>query len=110
LAGAIAIRESQTAAQQGNLAAAYRDGLTAQRLQPYAGMPRLQQALVLEAAGELGAAARAARAATRNEPTDWQTWLTLARIDAERGANTQALQALRRARQLNPRGSVFLST
>jgi tetratricopeptide (TPR) repeat protein len=110
LAGAIAIRESQTAAQQGNLAAAYRDSLTAQRLQPYAGTPRLQQALVLEAAGELGAAARAARAATRNQPTDWQTWLTLARIDAERGANGQGLQALRRARQLNPRGSVFQST
>jgi cytochrome c-type biogenesis protein CcmH/NrfG len=65
---------------------------------------------VFEAAGELGAAARAARAATRNEPTDWQTWLTLARIDAERGANGQGLAALRRARQLNPRGSVFQTT
>ena len=110
LAGAIAIRQSQTAAQQGNLAAAYHDSLTAQRLQPYAGMPRLQEALVLEAARQFGPAARAARAATRDNPTDWQTWLTLARIDAERGANPQALQALRRARQLNPRGSVFLNT
>jgi len=109
LAGAIAIRESQTAAQQGNLAAAYRDSLRAQQLQPYAGTPRLQQALVLEQAGEFGPAAAAAQAASRNEPTDWQVWLTLARIDAERGANTQALAALNRARQLNPLGSVFLN-
>src|SRR6202012_245327 len=100
LAGAIAIRASQNAAQRGDLAAAYHDSLTAQRLQPYAGTPRLQQALVLEAAHEFGPAALAARAATRKEPTDWQVWLTLARIDAERGANRQGIQALRRARQL----------
>jgi hypothetical protein len=110
LAGAIAIRQSQVAAQQGNLPAAYHYSLTAQQLQPYAGTPYLQEALVLEAAGDLRPAASAAQTAARNEPTDWQVWLTLARIDAERGADRNALAALNRARELNPRGNVFVTT
>ncbi|MCL2419716.1 MAG: O-antigen ligase family protein [Conexibacteraceae bacterium] len=109
LAGAIAIRDSQNAAQRGDLAAAYRDALTAEHLQPYAGSPYLQQALVLEAAHELRPAAAAARVATTKEPTDWQIWLTLARIETERGAYHAAVAALDRARRLNPRGSVFIN-
>jgi Flp pilus assembly protein TadD len=62
---------------------------------------------VLEAAGELGPAAAAARAATAKGPTDWSTWLTLARIDARSGHTTAALAELRRARELNPRSSLF---
>jgi len=110
LAGAIAVRQSQAAAQEGNLAAAYHDSLTAERLQPYAGTPYLQEALVLESAGDLGQAAAAAQIATRHEPTDWQVWLTLARIDAERGFDRSALTALDRARALNPLGNVFVAT
>jgi hypothetical protein len=109
LAGAIAIRRSQVAAAGGQLAAAYTDSLAAQRLQPYAATPRLQEALVLEAAGEFGPAASAAQAATRDEPTNWQTWLTLARIDAEAGAYRAGIAALERARTLNPRSQLFLS-
>jgi hypothetical protein len=107
LADAIALRRSQAAADAGQLAAAYRDSLTAQRIEPYAATPRLQEALVLEAAGELGPAARAALAATRDQPTNWQTWLTLARIDAERGAYRPAINALDRARSLDPRSNLF---
>jgi hypothetical protein len=107
LAGALAIRSSQQEAQAGNLHRAYRDSLLAAELQPYAGTPYLQQALVLEALGDLKPAASAALTATRNEPTDWQLWLTLARIDTERGSYHAALHALARARSLNPRASVF---
>lgn len=106
-AGELELRHSRAAAAAGRLDAAYRDSVAAQRLQPYAATPRLQQALVLEAAGRIGPAAAAAQAATAREPTDWQTWLALARIDAERGAAAGALAAMRRARALNPRSSVF---
>ncbi|MGO9974712.1 MAG: O-antigen ligase family protein [Solirubrobacteraceae bacterium] len=107
LAGAIAIRQSQQAAIDGNLNLAYRYSLDAQRVQPYAATPRLQEAVVLEADGELRAAAQDAQAATQNEPTNWQTWLTLARIDAERGAERQAIVAMRQAMKLNPRSTLF---
>ena len=107
LAGAVELSRSQAAAAAGNLTAAYKDSLAAQRLQPYAATPRLQEALVLEAAGDFQPAATAAEAATRDEPTNWQTWLTLARIDARRGAYTDALAALSRSEKLNPRSNLF---
>lgn len=107
LAATIEIRRSQAAAAAGQLSAAYSYSRDAERLEPYAGTPRLQAALVLEASGRLGLAASAAAAAARNEPTDWQTWLTLSRIDAERGATRAALAALAKARALNPRSPLF---
>ncbi len=107
LAGALAIRQSQDAVIAGQLSVAYRDSLVAARIQPYAASPRLQQALVLEASGDLRAAAGAAQVATVNEPTNWQTWLTLARIDAERDAIAPAMSAFRQSFKLNPRSTLF---
>ncbi|MGA2930063.1 MAG: O-antigen ligase family protein, partial [Solirubrobacteraceae bacterium] len=109
-AGQLAVRDSQAAAADGNLAAALQDSLAAERLQPYASNAYLQEALVLEAAADLGPAATAARIATTNSPTDWTTWLTLARIDARRGATDAALAELRRARELNPLSVLFVQT
>lgn len=107
LAGQLAIRASQSAVIRGDLSAALTDSLEAQRLQPYAASAHLQEALVLEAAGELTPAAAAARVATIDSPTDWTTWLTLARIDARRGATRAALAELRLVRELNPYFSPF---
>jgi hypothetical protein len=107
LSETVAVTNSRIAAGSGHLAAAYQDSLAAQQLEPYAETPRLQQALVLEAAGDLGPAAAAARAATERGPTDSGAWLTLARIDARRGATTAALAELRRARQLDPEATLF---
>jgi O-Antigen ligase len=107
LGGTVKLRASQSAAANGNLSLALRDSLAAERLQPYASAPYVQEATVLEAAGRLGDAAVAARTATRNSPTDWTTWLTLARIDARRGDDREGLAALAKARQLNPRFTVF---
>ena len=76
-------------------------------MQPYAATPRLQRALVLEQAGALARAAAAARAATVQEPTNWRTWFTLARIDARRGEAAAAVQSLRHARRLNPRSPLM---
>ncbi len=103
LAGASAVRDSRAANAAGRLTEALADARSAQRLQPYAGTPRLQQALVLERAGDLAAAASAARAATTAEPTNWRGWLVLARIENGRGDDDAALRAVARLRVLNPR-------
>ena len=50
-----------------------------------------------------------ARAATRNEPADWQAWLVLSRLEAENGHPGQAVTAFARARALNPQSPVFHS-
>jgi O-antigen ligase len=107
LAGAVATRDSQRAAAQGRPVAALEESAAAHRIQPYAATPDLQRALVLEEAGVLDRAASAARAATRHEPTNWRTWLVLARIDARRGSTAPALVALRKARALNPRSPLL---
>ena len=107
LAGELAVRASQAAVAKGDFSAALTDSLDAQRVQPYSSSAHLQQALVLEAAGEFGPAADAARVATTDSPTDWTTWLTLARIDARRGATRAAVAELRRVRQLDPYLSLF---
>ncbi|MDP2710967.1 MAG: O-antigen ligase family protein [Solirubrobacteraceae bacterium] len=107
MAGALATRDSQSAAADGRLAPALEDSLTAERLQPYAATPRLQRALVLEQAGSLTVAAAAAKLATADEPTNWRTWFVLARIEARSGEAVAAVDALRRARELNPRSPLL---
>jgi O-antigen ligase len=109
-AGQLAVRRSQSAAARGDLSTALADSRAAERLQPYASSAHLQEALVLEQEGRLTAAAAAARVATADSPTDWTTWLTLARIDARRGATNAALSEFRNARRLNPRSTLFAGT
>ena len=89
------------------MADAVSDATTAIDAQPWAASGYLQRALVLEHAGLLGRAALDARRATQKEPTNWQTWLILGRIEAERGRESAALEAARRARALNPRSPLF---
>jgi cytochrome c-type biogenesis protein CcmH/NrfG len=62
---------------------------------------------VLELAGELDAAAAEAQEATRQESTNWQTWLVLSRLEARRGNAEEALSAYREARSLNPQSPLF---
>lgn len=109
LSGESALRRSHEAASASRLSAALTDARTAQRVAPYAASPRLQEALVLEEAGELNGAVLAARVATTKEPTNWRTWLVLSRIEAERGHITASVRAFRRARALNPRSTLFAS-
>lgn len=101
------VRQSEADVRDGDLRAALSAARSAQNVQPDAAAPRLQQALVLEAGGDLPAAAAAARAATERESTNWRTWLVLSRIEAERGRAKAAVRAYREARSLNPRSELF---
>jgi hypothetical protein len=107
LASTSLVRESEADFRRGDLPAALSAARSAQNVQPSAATPRLQQALVLEAGGDLAAAAAAAEAATERESTNWRTWLVLSRIEAERGHAATAVRDYSRARSLNPNSSLF---
>jgi hypothetical protein len=107
LASTSLVRQSQDEAREGDFAAALADARSAQNVEPFAATPRLQEALVLEEAGRLGAAAGAARAATAREATNWRPWVVLSRIEARRGKPVAAVAAYRKARSLNPRSPIF---
>lgn len=96
------LRRSQAAFARGAIGEALQDARSATRLEPYAAMPLLQQALVLESAGHLAAAETAARQARRNDSADWREPLILARIQAERGEISASLASARVALMLNP--------
>ena len=107
MAGTAFVRESQEDAHADALGPALDDARDAQSVEPFAARPRLQQALVLELAGDLDGAAAAARDAIGKERANWRNWLVLSRIEAERGRAAQAVDAYRKARSLNPRSALF---
>jgi Tfp pilus assembly protein PilF len=103
------VRDSQSDARAGHLDAAADSARSAQRLEPGAASPRIQQALVLELRGDFEGAARDARVAVAKEPVNWRSWVVLSRLEAERGDAPAAVAAFRRARALNPRSDLFQS-
>ncbi len=107
LASTSLVRESESEVRAGELSTALEDARSAQRVEPWAATPRLQQALVLELQGRLDAAAAAAVAATERESTNWRTFLVLSRIEAERGNADASIAAYRKARSLNPLSPLF---
>ena len=107
LATTNAVRASQNAVERSQLPDALEDARTATEIQSYAATPRLQEALVLELAGDLDAAAASARQATEDEPANWATWLVLSRLEARRGAVEESIAAYQEARRLNPRSALF---
>jgi hypothetical protein len=107
LASTSLVRASQAEARDGDQQSALADARSAQNVEPSAASPRLQQALVLEAAGDFDDAAEAARGATEKESTNWRTWLVLSRIEAERGHADAAVSDYRVARSLNPLSEIF---
>jgi tetratricopeptide (TPR) repeat protein len=103
------IRDSQADVRAGQLGSALSAADSAERFEPFAASPDLQRALVLEMQGNLGDAVTAAREAAREESTNWRIWLTLSRIQAERGNPQAAVAAYRKARSLNPRSPIFVA-
>lgn len=107
LGAAASLQASQAAARSGELTLSLRDARNARRVEPFAGLPRIQEALVLEAERRLVAAGAAARAATEREPEQWRAWLIRSRIEAEQGNAAAALAFYQRARSLNPHSALF---
>ena len=107
LSSATLVRQSQSEARAGDFDAALAAARTARNVAPGAALPRLQEALVLEAQGNLAGARVAALAATHKEAVNWRNWLVLSRIEAETGAAAAAVRDYRRARSLNPESTLF---
>lgn len=107
LSSSTLIRESQSQAQAAELAAALESARSAANVEPDASLPHLQQALILERAGEYDAAIVQARAATNHESTNWKNWLILSRVQAEAGKAKPALHSYRKAASLNPNSPIF---
>jgi hypothetical protein len=107
LAEAQSLAASQKAFAHGDYRAALADARSAEEAQPFAASARLQEALVLEKTGDYSGARAAALKATQSEPTNWQTWAILARIDSELGHRQAALGAFARAHRLDPEGVLF---
>jgi tetratricopeptide (TPR) repeat protein len=107
MATTIDLRKSQAAAAAGNQSAALADARSAVRLEPRSASAHLQEALVLELMRNVPGAVSAARAATVDEPDNWQTWLVLSRLQAEAGAPQAAITAMKRARSLDPQSALF---
>jgi cytochrome c-type biogenesis protein CcmH/NrfG len=103
LAAASAVDDSREAVDDGRLEDALTDARAAVAIEPFAATPRLQEAAVLERLGQLSEAVEVAREATREEPTNWRTWLVLSRLEARNGNPEEAVDAFERAQSLFPR-------
>lgn len=107
MGSAVSLRASQAQANAGALPRALASARSAHGFEPYASEPALQQALVLEQAHKLSAAAMQAARATSAAKTDWRAWLVRSRIEAERGNDRAALASWARARSLDPHDPLF---
>lgn len=107
LAGDSQVRASEDDVDAGQLGGALTNARDASDIEPWAGTPLIQQALVLERSGNIDDAAAAAREATREEPGEWRNWLVLSRLEAYRDRPAAAVRAYKRARALNPRSPLF---
>ena len=96
------IEASQAAARAGDAGTAVARAADARDIEPWAASPRLQLALVEEAARNLRAAQGAIKAAIRRDPTDWNLWFAYTRIEVRAGHPRRALAGLARIRKLNP--------
>ena len=102
-----ALRRSQAEERAGNPSGALAWAQRAVDAEPWSASADEQRGLVREAAGQLAAAAHDLQLAISNEPTNYQHWLLLARIDTERGQLVSAAQEYQRAHRLRPLASVF---
>ena len=109
LIAAAEVKTSQAAVRDRRFMAAVSAATIAVHASPWSADGYLQRALVLEEEGFLDAAASDARTAVAKERTNAETWLTLARIDVERGRTEDAIAAANTARKLNPRNPAFAS-
>ena len=107
LAATLQVQASQAADRAGNYETALSDAVSAQRVEPDAATPHLQQALVLEQLGDITGAAQAIAQAAVREGTNWRIWLVASRIATEGDRPRAALSDYERARMLNTTSTIF---
>lgn len=100
-----AVRDSQAAIDEGRLGDAEADATRAVDAQPWAATPYAQRALVYEQARRLAPAVTDLERAVAREPENWRYQLLLARVQAERGNNQEALAAFAEAQRLRPKST-----
>jgi O-antigen ligase/polysaccharide polymerase Wzy-like membrane protein len=103
------VERSRAAVRRGDTSGALARALDAQHIAPWASSPYLQLALVNEQRGDLASARSWIRHALARDSEDWRLWLVSARIETEAGRIPAARRSLQRARELNPRSTVFSS-
>jgi hypothetical protein len=103
----IEVSSSQAAARAGNLGLARSHAIAATKIEPWAGAPYLQLALVEESAGDLGAAHIAIDKSISRDRDAWQPWFTAAQIETGLGEVAAASHSLARAKSLDPRSPLF---
>jgi hypothetical protein len=102
LASTVAFRSSQNAVRSGHLQQALADARTAQAIEPGASSPYMQEALVLEQANDISAAAVAIRQAIAHAPNNFLLWLLADPIAVAQDHPGAALFDYQRARALFP--------
>ena len=101
------IDTSEARFSDGNFAGAFASARFAAQVEPFAETPRLQEALVLERAGQLDDAIAAAEAAVERGSTDWRPRLILSQLQRKAGEGPEAARTYEQARKLNPRSHIF---
>ena len=96
------IADSEAAAERGDSDAALNAARGARTLQPWAGGPYRQLALVEEERANFSAAQGYIQEAIIREPGNFELWSDAARIERSSGNSAAARQSFKRARDLNP--------
>jgi tetratricopeptide (TPR) repeat protein len=107
LLASMEVRRSQDAVTAGNIVEALDRAESARSIQPWAASPYLQLALVDELGGRIPEARAAIETAISKDDHDWSLWLVAARIQTKAGAIAEARRSLARAKELNPKSSLF---
>ncbi len=95
------ILDSQALYREGDPAAALEKAEGAHDLMPWSAQADIQIALLQAEAGGGQAALEAARAATEDDPYNWQAWYVLSGIAGREGQEDLALEAEAKVRELN---------
>jgi hypothetical protein len=101
------IASAQESVVARDLEAAADDASSATTLEPWAAEPRLTEALVAEARGDLDEARELLDEAIERAPEDWELWIAVSRVEQSRGDEQAAARAYERAYELNPRSPLF---
>ncbi len=96
------VRSSQQHVEGGDLRNAANLARAASTAEPWAALPRLQEAIVALKSGHPDAAAAAARLAVDREPENYQLRLDLAQFQTQAGHTSAAIGSLNAARELRP--------